>query len=260
MNLADALRGLRRRWYIVLPGLLVAATLSFAAWQTIPPGYERSATQLLIPGADSMPEGANPYLFLGGLSPAADVLVRAIGAKNVLNEVMAEHPGVQIDISRDTTTAGPIILIVVTADSDTAAAEVLGLIVQRTGSVLEALQQKENIAVKNLVTVLPISVDSHSNLRQRSRLIATGSAGLVTVAFTVFVAGMVDGFSVRRRGRRAKPGSKKRNGTDPSHEVVLDSSGMAGSASMESTLSGAVNPSSYDGESDLAASFRRSAQ
>ena len=95
MNFALTLSGLWRRWYIVFPGLIVAAAVAVGAWSVIPPGYERSATQLLIPGADSLPEGANPYLFLGGLSPAADVLVRAIGAENVLNDVVEDHPGVR---------------------------------------------------------------------------------------------------------------------------------------------------------------------
>jgi len=257
MNFADTLRGLWRRWYIVLPGLLVATTLAVAAWNVIPPGYERSATQLLIPGVDSMPEGANPYLFLGGLSPAADVLVRAIGAENVLNEVVLEHPGVQIEISRDTTTAGPIILIVVTADSDTAAEEVLGLLVQRTETVLEDLQQQEKIAVKNRVTVLPITVDRQSTLQQRSRYIATGSAGLVAVAFTLIVAGIVDGFSLRRRARGAKRGRKKR-AADPLNEVlagpVMTSPTPAPADSEE------LDQSRYDGESDTATAPLRRAR
>lgn len=201
MNFVDTLRGLWRRWYIVLPGVLIAAALAFGTWSAIPPGYERSSTQLLIPGEASMPEGANPYLFLGGLAPAADVLVRAVGAENVVNDVTAEQSGVQIEITRDTSTAGPVIVIVVTAATDAAAEEVLGLLVDRTESVLTELQETENIAVQNRVTVLPITIDSQSILQQRTRYIASGAVGLAGLALTLIIAGLVDGYSQQRKRR-----------------------------------------------------------
>lgn len=202
MRFTETLRKLWRRWYIVFPGIIIAAAVTVGVWYVIPPGYERSATQLLIPGAASMPDGANPYLFLGGLAPAADVLVRAIGSENVLNEVMVEHPGVKIEISRDTTTAGPVILIVVTAASDSAAEQVLGLLVDRTATVLKDLQRTENIAVNNRVTVLPITVDTESVLQQRTRMIGAAGAGIAGVVLTLLVAGFVDGFSLKRRRSR----------------------------------------------------------
>lgn len=203
MMLSETLRGLGRRWYIVAPGIVLAAAAAGGAMYLIPPGYERSANQLLIPGADSVPEGANPYLFLGGLSPAADVLVRAIGSENVLNEVTEEHPGVDIEISRDTSTAGPIIVIVVTASNDTAAEEVLELLVDRTGDVLDDLQDAESIAPDNRVTVQPITVDERSTLQQRSRIIAAAAAGMGVLVLTLLLAGLVDGLSMRRRQRKA---------------------------------------------------------
>jgi capsular polysaccharide biosynthesis protein len=202
MNLADTLRGLWRRWYIVLPGILLTAVCAAGTWSVVPPGHERSSTQLLIPGAQSMPVGANPYLFLGGLSPAADVLVRAVGSENEVNDVVADYPGVEIEISRDTSTAGPVILIAVTAENDNDAAEVLGLLVDRTASVLNELQETENIAAENRVTLLPITVDSQSVLEQRSRFIAVAATGLVGMAFTLVLAGLVDGLSQHRKRRR----------------------------------------------------------
>jgi len=215
MNFVDTLRGLWRRWYVVLPGILIAASLAFGAWTMIPPGYERSSTQLLIPGAASMPEGANPYLFLGGLAPAADVLVRAVGAENVVNEVTAGHEGVQIEVTRDTSTAGPVIVIVVTAASDAAAEEVLGRLVERTDTVLTDLQETENIAVRNQVAVLPITIDSQSFLQQRSRFIVSGAVGLAGLALTLLIAGLIDGLS-RQRKRRGEPLEGSEETADPS--------------------------------------------
>ena len=247
MNFADTLRGLWRRWYIVLPGMLLSASLAVGVWNLIPPGYERSSTQLLIPGAASIPDGANPYLFLGGLTPAADVIVRAVGSENLLNEVVAENPGVEIEVSRDTTTAGPVILIVVTAASDVAAEQVLELLVERTATELDDLQETENIPVKNRMTVVPITVDSKSILQERSRFIAAGAAGLVGLALTLFVAGLVDGFS-RQRKRGGDLENDTGEVTDPPDETWDTSSNDQSSK----------DQSSNDGEPDLAASPLRS--
>ncbi|KFF60733.1 hypothetical protein JF66_02560 [Cryobacterium sp. MLB-32] len=199
MYFTDTLRGLWRRWYIVVPGLLIAASLAIGAWNLIPPGYERSSTQLLIPGAESMPVGANPYLFLGGLVPAADVIVRAVGSANLLDEVVADNPGVKVEVSRDTTTAGPVILIVVTAPTDAAAQKVQGLLVERTAMVLDDIQSKEGIAAQNRMTVLPVTIDNRSVLQERNRFIAVGTVGFVGLALTLLLAGLVEGFSRNRK-------------------------------------------------------------
>lgn len=258
MNFADTLRGLWRRWYIVIPGLLISASLAVGAYFAIDPGYERSSVQLLIPGADSMPEGANPFLFLGGLSPAADVLVRAVGSKNVLNEVVVEHPGVDIAISRDTTTAGPVVLIVVTAASDAAAADVLGLLVDRTATTLDDLQKAENIPAKNRVTVLPLTVDTQSILQQRSRLLGTAGVGLGGVVLTLLLAGLVEGVSVKRRQRKT---AKVSAGTvmDPLPGFPVES-GAASPARAAYEPSPRSDQSDYGDEPASAASAVHSAQ
>jgi hypothetical protein len=214
VKFTDTLRGLLRRWYIVFPGIIIAAALTFGAWSAISPGYTRGATQLLIPGASSIPDGANPYLFLGGLAPAADVLVRAIGSENVLNEMTDKHPGVDITISRDTTTAGPIIRITVTAKSDSDAATVLGLLVERTATVLEDFQQEEKIPAANRMTVIPITVDKRSVLEQRDRIVGAAGAGIGGLVLTMLVAGLVDGLSQQRRRREAASTGNSADGPD----------------------------------------------
>jgi hypothetical protein len=201
MNFADTLRGLLRRWYIVVPGILLSAGLAASVWSMVPPGYERSSTQLLVPGTESIPAGANPYLFLGGLTPAADVLARAVGSENAKHEVAEDFPGVAIEVTRDNSTAGPVILVAVTAATDDDAEEVLGLLVDRTTSVLDEIQEAEAIAADNRVTLMPITVDSQSVLDQRTRFIAVAATGLAATAITLFLAAAVEGWSQRRRNR-----------------------------------------------------------
>ena len=41
MKFTETLRKLWRRWYIVLPGIIVAAAAAAGVWNVIPPGYEQ---------------------------------------------------------------------------------------------------------------------------------------------------------------------------------------------------------------------------
>lgn len=204
MNLAETLRGLLRRWYIVVPGLIAAIAVAFGAWTVVKPGYERTATQLLIPGQLSLPENANPFLFLGGLSNAADVLVRAVGSETVINDILEDEQGVEVEVSRDGSTSGPVILITVTARSDEQAASVLATLVERTGVELEVLQDAERIPAGNRITVMPITIDDTSTLQQRDRLVATVGAGILVAIIAVVAASLVDGLA-RQKRRRPSP-------------------------------------------------------
>jgi hypothetical protein len=203
VNLAETLRGLIRRWYITFPGIVLAIAAAITAWMVVPVQYERSATQFLLPGPASMPENSNPFLYLGGLSYATDVVVRALGSENVINEVNEQHPGVTLVVARDTSTSGPVVLTTVTATDDTEAGEVLQDIVGRTAGVLNDLQDVEAIPVDNRITAITLTVDDKGTVNQRNRLVATAGAGIGILALTLVIASLVDGVT-RQRRRRAE--------------------------------------------------------
>ena len=225
MKLADTLRGLLKRWYILFPGLLIAVAIAVGAWFAIPPGYSRSATQLIVPGESSIPEGGNPYLYLGGLVPAADVLVRAVGSENTLNDVAEKYPGIDIEISRDATAAGPMILITVTAKTDAAAKNVLTMLTDRTATVLDELQAVESIPEANRMTVIPVTVDEQSIEESRSRFLAAAGAGIVGILLTLVIASLACA-----SGRAPRERESARDSDDPNETGVVDPTGPATAA------------------------------
>ncbi|UOE42751.1 hypothetical protein [Agromyces larvae] len=205
MNPYDVVRAIARRWYIPLAGVVIGAVLAIVAWSVVQPTYERSASQLLLPGESSVPDGDNPYLYIGGIGPAGDVLVRSIASTNALNDLEREFPGAEVAVGRDPTTSAPVINITVTARSDDEAAQVLDLFVKRTSTVLEDLQAQERIPEPDRITVIPITVDSESVLRQKERMMVTVAAGAIPVVLSAFVAALVDGLIVARSRRRRSP-------------------------------------------------------
>lgn len=201
MSIALTLKRLSRRWYILVPGFILAVSLAAGAWLMIPPKYERTATQVLLPGTSSLPDNANPYYYLGGLSQAADVLVRAVGSDNIRNDIQRDHPGVAVEVTRDPTTSGPVVYIAVTAGSDAEAATVLNLLVERTVTELDALQDVNDAAKSDRITVVPVSVDERSTLRQRDKFVGTIAAGGIIVVLTVLIAALIEGLASRNSTR-----------------------------------------------------------
>lgn len=219
MNLADTLRGLVRRWYIVIPGLLVAVAVAIAAWQLIKPTYERTGTQLLLPGTASIPEAGNPYLYLGGLSQAADVLVTAMSSENELGPILEDHPGAEIVVSRDPMTSGPQVLTTVTARSDAEAGEILAAVMVTTEDVLDGLQDVDGITAGNRIGIKTITQDTQSTLEQKNRMLGVAAAGLGVVVVTLVAAALIDGMSTRRRRRGSATGADE-DEPEPTDDAV----------------------------------------
>ncbi|GAA5083460.1 hypothetical protein GCM10025760_00110 [Microbacterium yannicii] len=200
MTLADTLRGLLRRWYIVLPGIILALAVALGTFFVVKPGYERTATQLLLPGAGTIPEGAtNPYLFLGSLAQAADIVVRAMGSDEVAGEVVERYPGIDIQVARDPLVSGPVIQFTVTADSDEEAAGAIDLLLERSATTLEGMQADQGVRPDDQITSSVLTKDTESTLEQKSRLMLTAVAGGVLILITLVVASLVDGLSRRQR-------------------------------------------------------------
>ncbi len=218
MNFADTLRGLARRWYLVIPGLVLATVLAIGTFATVEPGYERTATQLLLPGEGTIPTGAtNPFLFLGGLTQSADVLVRSLNSEEAAGEVVKDYPGTEIAVSKDPSTSGPIILITVTAKSNADAAGALNDILTRSSSILDRLQIEQNVRAVDRIRISTLTHDQSSTLQQRNRLGATAGVGAGVAVLTVLGASLVDGLS-----RRALRGVRKGGRSDETEQEEED--------------------------------------
>lgn len=204
MNVLDTVRGLMRRWYLVIPGMGLAFAAALGLWTMIDPPYERTASQLLLPGTGTLPEGAsNPYLYLGGLTAPADVLVRAAGSADELRSIFDEHPSAEIEITRDPAASGPVVLTKVTGPTDAAAGEILTKVTENTAKTLEKLQEAEKIPAADRVTISTVSADERGIPQQRNRIIAAGGAGLGLFIMSLLIASLVDGFVMKSRRRES---------------------------------------------------------
>jgi hypothetical protein len=210
MNLFSTFRGLVRRWYITIPGLILAVVAAVGVWQMTPPDYQRSASQLLLPGTGVLPDGStNRFLFMGGLAPVADVLARAMTSDEGLREIYENYPGTEVEIARDPSTSGPVVRILVTAQDDEQVGVILDELVALSATTLDRLQTEESIPSGDRVTVRTISIDEQSTVRERDRVVMSAAAGLGVLLLTVVLASLVDGLASRAGRRRDADGQSE---------------------------------------------------
>ncbi|MET0715164.1 MAG: hypothetical protein ABWY57_09645, partial [Mycetocola sp.] len=222
MNVADTLRGFLRRWYIVLPGIIVAMATALGAYSFVQPGYERTATQLLLPGEGTVPPGVtNPFLYLGGLTQAADIVVQVMKSNEVVGPVVDEYPGTEVVVQRNPTVSGPVIQIIVTATSDAAAEGALTALVGQTTTVLDSLQSDQKVTSDDMMSVSTLTQDTQSALQQKSRLVISAGVALALVVLTLLLASLVDGLSrrARRAGRQGTPVAEAEADEDAEDDV-----------------------------------------
>ena len=202
MNVVDTLRAMVRRWYIVVPGMVLAGVLSAFVFMHGNVVYERSASMVLVPGSASVPKNDNPFLYISGLGDTADVLVRAVGAPSVLDEVHQQYPDAQVTVARDPATPGPILVITVKSPVDADAGRALGDMIGRSDALLTSLQDAEHIPPADQVTATHLTLDTKGTVSQKTRLLTTVGVGVVLLALTILAAALVDVLAGRRRSAR----------------------------------------------------------
>lgn len=211
MNFGDTLKGLMRRKSILVVGLILAVVTGLGVWTVAHPTYERSATLLLLPGKGSLPsDSQNPFLFLGGLTFASDIVVRATGSGNVQHQISLEHPGTSFEVVRDPTTAGPVIRITVTAGSSDESAVVLDILTTEAATALHDLQVAENIGKSEQITTVIVTKDDNATVGNRLRIALSALAGLFVLGTSVIIAAATEGTSARRHRWSATGGGAER--------------------------------------------------
>lgn len=201
MYVRDLLRSLVRRWYLVLVGLVLTAGLSFAVFSSAPISYETQASMLLLPPKSSVGSRGNPYLYLGGLGQAVEVLSARMNSDQVSRPVAVAHPDVEFSVAQDTTTTGPILLIKVTAPSEAEAMQVQGALVDLVPPALQDMQDGLSIPESSRIDLMTLVADSRAEPDTKTRdraLIVVAGVGL---AGTLLLTGLIDSL-LRSRGPR----------------------------------------------------------
>ena len=205
MNLRTLAAALRRRWYLLLVGLLATAGMVVAAVMVVPPTYTATSSTLLLPPKSTIGQRGNPYLNLGGLGPAVDVLSKRLTASPPAEAIMEANPDADISAEPDITSSGPILLVTVEAQSAQAALELRDAMTQLVEPTLDEMQSEMSIGNASRITTSVLASDKKPEVSYRAplRIVIVAAAGGLLV--TGLGTAAIDGLLIRRRRRKASP-------------------------------------------------------
>lgn len=203
MRVRETVGSLLRCWYILAAGLLLTVAMCWVVQGRVPVTYEAKGSQVLMPPSATVGEG-NPYLYLGGLNQALDVLVRRVSAPEATKPVLRAFPGTEFTVQADGSTSGPILVIAASGPTQEATLGILQAALDKVPVALKDMQDELAIADRVRISVRTVVVDGqaakNNQAQMRLVLLAAGAGAVGTVLLTV----MIDNFlSSRKRPRRA---------------------------------------------------------
>jgi hypothetical protein len=209
VDLWNTLQVVLRRWYVVVPLLIVTAVVTLSATNGIDPEYHASASMILLGPTGPAPTGdpadedrvagsGNPYA--GSLSITATALqVAASGGKT--SQDLAEA-GLSTDYVITVPSRAPILNVLVDADSPDEAVATVQEAVRLVGVRLEELEAQVGVPAgdKIRVDVLRISDVGSTDYQARNRLRIL--LVVLGVILSVGAAVLVDSGAAKLRRRK----------------------------------------------------------
>jgi hypothetical protein len=205
---------LLRRWYFLIPGLALAALLGTVAYQRVPVTFQATSSQLLLPPTAVVGEGGNPYLYLGGLNQALDVLALNLNAEDVQADFRSSHNGDSFTAGADTSTTGPILLLTSRSTSRDGAVQILGDAGKEAVAALDALQTELSVPEGSRLHVIGLTSDTAAQIDDKSRLQVVGGTVAAGMVGAVLATGLLDRMLTIRRTRKTRS-SGAPNSTSP---------------------------------------------
>jgi len=191
-----------QRWYFTLVGLLITAALCVLAALAVPIKYQAKAQILVLPPHTSVGTGGNPYLALGGLQAASDVLARAMSDGKTFQLLRSEGITGTYTVARDLTTSGPILLVDAEDSTPEGALSTLNGILSQAAPRLTALQDDLNVPSNTRLTSNVFTQDSVASTLRKSQIRAVLVGFAAGVFVTIMLVSAADSALTRRRRRR----------------------------------------------------------
>ncbi|QWF79800.1 hypothetical protein HUW46_03213 [Amycolatopsis sp. CA-230715] len=219
MDFWGAVRLLRKRWYVVLPAIVVALALTALTYVSIPTRYSSTGVVVLTaPSAGgkvaerSSPDQAvqiNPLLaFDGSLVTSAQI------AAQVLNDPATKEALGIATGSSDTytasngTTNGPFVFVTAQSDSDARSRQLVGGALDRARQELDTRQRELKAPEGTFIQVQVLVKPTVPEAQIGGKLRFAGAAFVLTVILALAVTFAYDSIANAVRRRRPKsPGA-----------------------------------------------------
>lgn len=187
---------------IALLGVALTGLLVYGALALVPPRYVASASVLLLPGEKVIPTDANPFLFLGGVTQARDVLVTIASSETVNADLRSDDSDASYAVTGDAASGTPMILVTASGGEPSA---VLGLrddVVAILKKELTSIQDKADTPSGSRIRSMVLVSDESPQRDTKSQLRAIVMAVFAGIGMTFAALAAVRPILARRPERQ----------------------------------------------------------
>jgi hypothetical protein len=228
VDLFDVVRSCFRRWYVLIPLLVITGWYSHHVYAAVQPVYYSQAVIGLAPpsyridqAVAGQPVPRNGLLDIGGAPLLANMTALALKEPAVVNRVVAlgGRPDYVARMFPSPANAQPIPLVMIenTAPDPATTTKTLELVTNETSSALEAIQKQANVPPAMMVDSFVVSPPATPVAAMPTRTRSTATIAVAGIGLSVLTTVLVDVLLARRRKRvEERPKAASDNQPSPS--------------------------------------------
>ncbi|MFD3937579.1 chain length determinant protein [Streptomyces sp. NPDC058611] len=237
MDLAEIWRVMRRRWYVLLPGLLLSAALTAGVYLLVPVEYvSQSTVTLLNSKKATVAFDGNPFLSTqASLTGMADGLARNLNSDDAAADLKALGVTGLHEAKIADNAQGPFLWLSVTGTDPAAVLKSDELFTAYAEKRLQEFQTQQSVTPEAMIRMTTIVPPQKAEPQTKTRLQYLVMAGVLG-----FVLSLVATFFVEARRRRtAGPGRHRPSAPEG---AGLEGAGIAPAREAGPVPSGAAGP------------------
>ena len=184
MYLWDSLVVLFRRWYIVLPALVLTGSGCIFATRLIAPTYQADASLLfLVPSTvEGVNAKVNPFLNFGGANGTTDIIGRIVMSTPEAQKIYASGARAKYSVAMDPSSPAPLLAVSATSSDGGQALRTMKAVVNDVQTQLAAVQTRAGAPPTTLVYTQTITESTQATELRGSihrALAAIAAVGLI---------------------------------------------------------------------------------
>ncbi|MEV6677892.1 O-antigen ligase family protein [Streptomyces erythrochromogenes] len=206
MSIRELVAVLRRRWYVIVPAVVLSLLAALHLYRSVPVAYQsQSSVALLDSSAASKlpPSFGNPISNAGGaLVVTADVLIRTLSGADSARELHSLGVTDPYTVGFAANTSGPLLTLTVTGTDREKVLEETNILTGFAGEQLNALQAAAKVQPAYMVQTAPVVLPQTPVPQLKSRYQQVLGVLIVGVGSGFTLSFVADALAAARRRRR----------------------------------------------------------
>ena len=212
MDLLTTIRILLRRWFVVVPGLLLTAGAAYYAMQAVSPSYEAAGAVVLLGPAtagapvkgEPTPPPVNPYLEFGGaLETTGEILSRTLMSQAEVDKLYAKGATATYEVGTGSEGGSPIVNVIATDTDEAVAIRTVGIVAAEVRAELQRRQAAAGAPASQFIRVEDVTIPTKATKMAGSTMRAVAAVMALGLAVSFGLGFMAEAIAVRRSAPHA---------------------------------------------------------